>query len=65
MPASQAPDAPSMPPKHAAHGAELVAAGPDGGGCMAGLKGRAGPARLLLIEALRAGSGGAALDEDA
>ncbi len=54
-----------MPPKHAAHGAELVAAGPDGGGCMAGLKGRAGPARLLLIEALRAGSGGAALDEDA
>jgi hypothetical protein len=50
MPASQAPDVSSIPPKHAAHRAELVAEGPHGGGCMADLEGRAGPARLLLVE---------------
>lgn len=50
MPASQAPDVSSIPPEHRAHGAELVAEGADGGGCMADLEGRAGPARLLLVE---------------
>jgi AraC-like DNA-binding protein len=50
MPASQAPDAHPIPPEHAAHGAELVAEGPDGSVCTPDPTGRARPARLLLIE---------------